>query len=151
MSKYFKVQSEFSVRSTTKNFLIDNHYKTIYGPARSECSSCRVYWVQNVRLKKCLTKVNTYCFVNFLISKKIWKVRKKSRQKCKNVYIYLSTKISALSHGYYWLFLLRYVHVKETFHCLIEWNVTIKPSNFWACYLSVVCTQDSASVIGMKI
>ena len=32
----FKVQSEFSVQGTTKNFLIENHYKTIYGSVRSE-------------------------------------------------------------------------------------------------------------------
>ena len=38
----FEVQSEFFVQSTTKNVLIDNHYKTFYGPVISECSSCTV-------------------------------------------------------------------------------------------------------------
>ena len=28
-------------------FLVDNHYKTIYGPVRSECSFCRVYLVDS--------------------------------------------------------------------------------------------------------
>ena len=32
--------SKFSVQSTIKIFL--NHYKTIYGSAKSECSSCRI-------------------------------------------------------------------------------------------------------------
>ena len=37
------VQSELSVQSTTRNTILkDNHYKTLYGPVRCECSSCRV-------------------------------------------------------------------------------------------------------------
>ena len=39
---FVKVQSEFSVHNATKYFLIDNHCKTIFGPVRSECSSCRM-------------------------------------------------------------------------------------------------------------
>ena len=40
---FFQVQPELSFQSTTKNnFLINNHYKTVYGSVRSECSFCRV-------------------------------------------------------------------------------------------------------------
>ena len=28
--------------------LIDNHFKTICGPGRNECYSCRVYWVPSI-------------------------------------------------------------------------------------------------------
>ena len=41
----FKVQLEFSVQSTTKYFLIGNHYKTICEQIRTEC----VLFVQGIR------------------------------------------------------------------------------------------------------
>ena len=39
---FLKIKSEFSVQSTTKNYFIDDHYKTLCRPVRSESSSCRV-------------------------------------------------------------------------------------------------------------
>ena len=39
---FFKIKSEFCVQSTTKNYFIDDHYKTLCRPVRSESSSCRV-------------------------------------------------------------------------------------------------------------
>ena len=52
---FFKVQSEFSVQNITlKSVFIDNQYKIIYGPVRSECSSCRVKkwtWVRECKEK----------------------------------------------------------------------------------------------------
>ena len=45
---FFEEQLELPVHSKTKNyFLIDNHFKTSYGPATSECSSCR--WLGKVQ------------------------------------------------------------------------------------------------------
>ena len=43
---FLKFSQNFLSNTGLKNFLTDNHYKTIYGPVRSECSSCRViqYW-----------------------------------------------------------------------------------------------------------
>ena len=41
---FFKIQSEFSVQTMTKEqLLIDYCYKTIYQPIRTQCCSCRVY------------------------------------------------------------------------------------------------------------
>ena len=48
----FKVQSEFSVQSMTKNVFIDNHFKTIYWPVRSECSSCMVFLAWRQRTER---------------------------------------------------------------------------------------------------
>ena len=49
-----------------KKFLIDNHYKTICGPVRSERTSCRVEWEKVKRLstpetsdRKVVLKVTT--------------------------------------------------------------------------------------------
>ena len=48
MTFFYKVQSKFSVQSTDKFFsLIDNYHKTIYGPVRTECSSCMVLMMED--------------------------------------------------------------------------------------------------------
>ena len=55
MRTFLKVQSEFSVQGPIKKkFSWTTIIKTIYGPARSECSSCRV-WFENYssQPKKC--------------------------------------------------------------------------------------------------
>ena len=39
---FLKVQSDFSHLGTTNCYFKDNHYKTVYGPGRIDCSSCRV-------------------------------------------------------------------------------------------------------------
>ena len=54
----FKVQSEFSIINTIKKFLIDNHYKIIYGSVRSECSSCRCCTVIIRNAVLCFCKPN---------------------------------------------------------------------------------------------
>ena len=36
----------YETENSDLNFLIDNHYKSIYKPVRSECSSCTVYWTE---------------------------------------------------------------------------------------------------------
>ena len=38
----WKFSQSFLSKARLKKFLIDNHYKTIYGSVRSECSSCMV-------------------------------------------------------------------------------------------------------------
>ena len=52
---FFKVQSEFSVHNITENILIDDRYKTIYGPVKRECYFCRVIESNERRLKSSVT------------------------------------------------------------------------------------------------
>ena len=47
MRNFFQAQTEFSVQSTTKKFIKDNHYNTIHGQVRSECSPCRVVYINS--------------------------------------------------------------------------------------------------------
>ena len=70
---------ELCIQSTTKqNFLIDNHYKTICRPVRSECSSYRVfnidyYYCMGVRILKPIFEARDVNYWNLAFRLEEWR------------------------------------------------------------------------------
>ena len=102
-----QVQSQCSVQSMTKKFLIDDYYKPIYESVRSECSSCRVE-ICLMRISPCLTpscllyisSVWNYLHVSVLkILSQIFTVQDFSKQVIYFTCIKLSANVEQTSKG----------------------------------------------------